>query len=146
MVDDNNNDFIPPPEEIKEILESPKVIAVVGLSDNRMRPSFRIGKFLKAKGYTVIPVNPNYSEVLDLKSYPSLLDIPGKVDIVDIFRKAEAVDNIVDDATKIGAKIIWMQEGVINREAAQKAKDAGLKVVMDRCIYKEYDKHFMRLK
>lgn len=128
---------------MKEILSNYKVVAVVGLSANKMRPSYRIAMFLKARGYEVIPVNPGYDAVLGLKSYGSLLEIPGDVDIVDIFRKPEAVGPIVDDAIKKGAKVVWMQEGVINLEAARKARDAGLTVVMDRCIHKEYSKHIM---
>jgi predicted CoA-binding protein len=130
-------EFVPPPEKIEEILTSCKVVAVVGLSANKMRPSHRIGMFLKARGYEVIPVNPTYETVLGLKSYKSLLDIPKDIDIVDIFRKPEAVGPIVDEAIQKGAKVLWMQEGVINEEAARKARDAGLIVVMDRCIYKE---------
>lgn len=134
--------FVPPDKELKEILNNAKVIAVVGFSDNRDRPSYRIGKFLKKRGFTVIPVNPNYENVLDLKSYPSLLDIPDKIDIVDIFRKPEYVYDIVEDAIKIEAKVVWMQEGVINEKAADRAKEAGLKVVMDVCIYNAYNRLF----
>jgi predicted CoA-binding protein len=119
------------------------VVAIVGLSDNKMRPSHRIGMFLKARGYNVIPVNPAYDTVLGLKSYRSLLDIPGEVDIVDIFRKPEAVGPIVEEAIKKGVKVVWMQEGVINEEAARRARDAGLTVIMDRCMYKEYAKLLM---
>lgn len=143
MAEEEGMEFVPPPEEIKEILKSARVIAVVGLSNDGTRPSNRIGKYLKARGYKVIPVNPNYDSVIDLKSYASLLQIPDVVDIVDIFRKPEAVSEMVDEAIKKRVKVIWMQEGVINEEAALKAKNAGIKVVMDRCIYKEYDKHFM---
>ncbi len=136
-------EFVPPPEKIKEILTSNKVVAIVGLSGNKMRPSYRVGMFLKARGYDIIPVNPAYDTVLDLKSYKSLLDIPGEVDIVDIFRKPEAVGPVVEEAIKKGVKVVWMQEGVINEDAARRAKEAGLTVVMDRCIYKEYSKHIM---
>jgi predicted CoA-binding protein len=135
-----SEEFVPPPEKIKEILTSYKIVAVVGLSDNKMRPSHRVGMFLKARGYDVIPVNPAYDTVLGLKSYRTLLDIPGEVDIVDIFRKPEAVGPIVEEAIKKGAKVVWMQEGVINTEAARRARDAGLVVVMDRCVHKEYVK------
>ncbi|UCF09257.1 MAG: CoA-binding protein [Thermoplasmata archaeon] len=106
-----------------------------------MRPSNRIGKFLKARGYTVIPVNPRYDTILGMKSYKSLLDVPEEIDIVDIFRKPEAVGEVVDEAVKKGVKVVWMQEGVVNTEAAQRAKDAGITVVMDRCIYKAYTKY-----
>lgn len=144
MVQEDGNEFVPSPEEIKEILKEAKVVAIVGLSDDRMRASNRVGKYLKLKGYEIIPVNPKYDTVLGEKSYPNLSEIPDEVDIVDIFRKPEAVSDIVDEAIKKKVKVIWMQEGVINKEAARKAKNAGLKVVMDRCMYKEYDKHFMR--
>ena len=135
------SEFVPPPDVIKGILTKLKVVAVVGLSDNWMRPSNRVGKFLKARGFTVIPVNPGYDTVLGMKSYKSLLDIPGDVDIVDIFRKSEAVGPIVDEAIKKGVKVVWMQEGVINEEAARRAREAGITVVMDRCMYKEYTKN-----
>ena len=138
-----SEEFVPPPEKIKEILTSYKVVAIVGLSDNKMRPSHRIGMFLKARGYEVIPVNPAYETVLGLKSYKSLVEVPKDVDIVDIFRKPEAVGPIVDETIEKGAKVVWLQEGVINIEAARKARDAGLTVVMDRCIYKEYAKLLM---
>jgi predicted CoA-binding protein len=137
------SEFMPSEELLKEILENAKVIAIVGLSENRERPSYRVGRFLKARGYTIIPVNPKYATVFGLKSYPRLSAIPQDVDIVDIFRRGDAVGPIVDEAIEIGAKVIWMQEGVINHEAAKKAKDAGLEVVMDRCIYKTYNKLFL---
>ncbi len=137
------NEFVPPDKVLKEILTKARVIAVVGLSDNKNRASYRIGRFLKARGYKVIPVNPKYDTVFGLKSYSSLLDIPDEVDIVDIFRKPEYVDEIVEDAITIGAKVIWMQEGVINEKAAQAAKESGLEVVMDRCIFKQYSRLFL---
>ena len=138
MTDEYKNEFVPPDEKIKEILKTYRVIAVVGLSNDRMKQSNRVGKFLKAKGYKVIPVNPKYDTVIDLKSYPSLSDVPEEVDIVDIFRKSQAVGPIVDEAIKKGVKVVWMQEGVINEAAAAKARDAGLLVVMDRCMRKEH--------
>ena len=142
MKEQKNSEFVPPPEEIKEILKNSKVVAIVGISDNRERFSNKVGKYLKNKGYNVIPVNPKYDTVLGSKSYSSVLEIPDEVDIVDIFRKPEAVGEVVDEAIKKGVKVLWMQEGVINEDAARKAKDAGIKVVMDRCIYKEHKKHF----
>lgn len=135
-----DSEFVPPDDKIKEIFESNKVIAIVGLSEKGERYSNKVGKFLKARGFTIIPVNPKYETVLGEKSYPSLKDIPEDVDIVDIFRKPEAVGEIVDEAIQKGVKVVWMQEGVINYEAAQKAKDAGIAVVMDRCMYKEYSR------
>jgi predicted CoA-binding protein len=137
------SEFVPSPEGIKEILKSAKVVALVGISDDRTKPSNRVGKFLQSKGYKVIPVNPKHDTIIGEKSYASLLGIPDEVDVVDIFRKPEAVGEIVDEAIKKGVKVVWMQEGVINEEAARKAKNAGIKVVMDRCMYKEYKKHFM---
>lgn len=124
-------------------MKNSKTVAIVGLSDDRTKPSNRVGKFLKLKGYEVIPVNPKFDKVIGLKSYPSLLGITDDVDIVDIFRKSESVGEIVDEAIKKNVKVVWMQEGVINREAAKKAKEAGIAVVMNRCMYKEYNKHFM---
>ena len=144
-MEDEGSEFVPSPEGIKEILKSSKVVALVGISDDRTKSSNRIGKFLQSKGYKVIPVNPKHDTIIGEKSYASLLDIPDKIDVVDIFRKPEAVDEIVDEAIKKGVKVVWMQEGVINEEAARKAKDAGIKVVMDRCMYKEYKKHFAHL-
>jgi predicted CoA-binding protein len=143
MVQEIENEFVPPDEEIKEILKTNKVIAVVGLSNDRKRYSYRVGNFLKARGYKVIPVNPKYETVIGLKSYPSLSDVPEEVDIVDIFRKSEAVGPIVDEAIRKKVNVVWMQEGVKNVDAAFKAQEAGIKVVMDRCMFKEYDRLFM---
>ncbi len=115
-----------------------KTIAVVGLSDNPQRPSFQVAKFLMEKGFRVIPVNPNIDSFLGRKSYASLSEVKEKIDVVEIFRRSEFVEKIVDEAIKINAKSIWMQEGVINNEAAKKAKDAGLNVVMNMCMMKVY--------
>ncbi|MBI4530498.1 MAG: CoA-binding protein [Candidatus Latescibacteria bacterium] len=132
-------------EEIRDILHHAQVIAVVGLSANPERDSHGVARFLMEQGYEVIPVNPNYPEVLGQKSYPSLLDIPLgiRVDVVDIFRRMEAVPEIVDQAIQVGAKVIWMQEGIVHNTAAEKAREAGLKVVMNRCMMKEYRGHFL---
>lgn len=124
----------PPNEQIREILSQSITIAVVGLSTNPSRSSYGVANYLKNKNYRIIPVNPNYPEVLGEKSYPALSDVPEKVDIVDIFRRPEYVPPVVDEAIKIKAKVIWMQSGIVNYPAAQKAKDAGLVVVMDRCL------------
>ena len=140
---DTTNKYVPPQSRMREILKKYKKVAMVGISADQERNSFKVGRFLVKKGYKVIPVNPNYDSVLGEKSYASLLDIPFEIDIVDIFRRPEAAEPIVEEAIKKGAKVVWMQEGVINEEAARKAKEAGLEVVMDRCIYKEYKKHFM---
>lgn len=120
-----------------EILENCRVIAIVGLSSDIEKPSNRVGTYLKEVGYTIIPVNPNEKKIFGEVCYPDLLSVPEKVDLVNIFRKSELID-IVDAAIKIGAKAIWMQEGVINEAAAKKAKDAGLKVVMNKCLKKEH--------
>lgn len=127
-----------PDENIQEVLKKYKTIAVVGLSPNPERPSHYVAKYLKEHGYQVIPVNPDVQEVLGEKSYPDLKAVPIKVDIVDIFRRPESVPPIVEDALKIGAKVVWMQEGIVNKEAAKKAKSAGLTVIMDRCMMKEH--------
>jgi len=126
--------------EIFDILTKYKSIAVVGLSDNPMRPSNQVATYLIKAGYKVYPVNPNHKQILGLTSYPDLKSIPVKIDIVDIFRRPEYVLPIVDDSIEIGAKVVWMQLGVINQEALVKAKSHGLKVVMDRCIKIEHRK------
>ncbi|MBU4076890.1 MAG: CoA-binding protein [Euryarchaeota archaeon] len=115
-----------------------KTIAVVGISDNPERPSNFVAKFMEEHGYKIIPVNPNLTEWEGKKCYPDLLSIPVKVDVVNIFRRPEAVPPIVDEAIAIKAKVVWMQEGIVNEEAAAKAREAGIEVVMDRCMKKEY--------
>ena len=117
-----------------------KNIAIVGLSDKPDRPSYEVGKYLLEKGFKIFPVNPNIDNFLGIKSYKTLSDIKEKIDVVDIFRKSELVEPIVDEAVKIGAKNIWMQEGVVNETAAQKARSAGLTIVMNLCIMKEHKK------
>lgn len=126
----------------KEILESCKTIAVVGLSPNESRPSNHVAAYLQFQGYKIIPVNPAAKSILGETCYPDLLSIPVEVDVVDIFRRSEEVPQIVEDAIKIKARAIWMQEGIINKEAALKAEKAGLKVVMDKCMYKEHARLF----
>jgi predicted CoA-binding protein len=125
--------------EIKSILEKSKTIAIVGASQKPERDSHMIMQFLMRHGYEVIPVNPAFAEIAGKKCYPSLRKIPVHVDIVDIFRKSEDVKPIVDDAIAIKADTIWMQLGVVNEEAAKTASDAGLKVIMNRCIKIEYN-------
>lgn len=125
---------------IRRILSESKVIAIVGLSDNPGRPSYIAAKYLSEHGYTIIPVNPALTGWLGLKAYPDMRSIPEKVDVVDIFRKPETVPEIVDAAIEIGAKVVWMQEGVVNEAAAEKARRAGLLVVMDRCMKKEHER------
>ncbi len=125
---------------IEEILRQNHTVAIVGLSDKPDRPSHMVAKHLKERGYRIIPVNPQTKEMLGEVSYPDLLSIPHPVDVVDIFRRSEDVPPIVDQAIKIGAKVVWMQEGIINEEAAKKAREAGLEVVMDKCMKKEHEK------
>ena len=124
-----NND-----KEMKEILLSAKIVASVGLSSNQEKESYWIVSYLKEQGYKIVPVNPTATEILGEKVYPSLSAIPDKVDVVQVFRKPEDVPPVVEEAIKIGAKVVWMQEGIVNEEAAQKARDAGLQVVMNACM------------
>jgi len=126
---------------IEQILRESKTIAVVGLSNKRMRPSHGVAEYMQRAGYRIIPVNPAETEILGEKAYAKLEDNPDKVDIVDIFRRSEFVGPVVDSAIRIGAKVIWMQEGVEHHDGAAKAREAGLQVVMDRCILKEHRKH-----
>ena len=121
-------------DELRQILATTRTIAVVGLSDKPDRPSHAVVAYLQQQGYRIIPVNPNLAEVLGKKAYPSVRDIPEPVDVVDIFRRAEDVPPIVEDAIAKGAKVVWMQLGIINEVAAARADAAGLKVVMDTCM------------
>ncbi len=123
---------------VAELLRSARTIAVVGLSSKRYRPSYGVTEYMQSAGYRIIPVNPFEKEILGEKAYPELSGVPGRVDIVDIFRRSEFVPEIVETAIRIGARAIWMQEGVVHEEAAAKARAAGLEVVMDRCILKEH--------
>jgi hypothetical protein len=129
-----------PQDELFGILTESKTIAVVGLSPKEDKPSHRVANYLKEAGYRIIPVNPNAAEVLGLKSYPSLLEVPDELDVVQIFRKPEDAAAIVEDAIRKKAKVVWMQEGIINEAAAARAKEAGLRVVMDRCMFKEHSR------
>jgi predicted CoA-binding protein len=123
---------------IPELLKTSRTIAVVGLSSRRFRPSYGVAEYMQRNGYRIIPVNPFVPAVLGEKCYPDLDSIRERVDIVDIFRRAEFVPEIVDAAIRIGARAVWMQEGVVHEEAAAKAAAAGLAVVMDRCILKDH--------
>jgi uncharacterized protein len=124
-----NND-----QMMKDILLSAKTIASVGLSSNPEKESYWIVKYLKDQGYGIIPVNPTADEILDEKAYPDLESVPEKIDVVQVFRKPEDVPPVVDSAIKVGAKAVWMQEGIVHEAAAQKAREAGLQVVMDACM------------
>jgi predicted CoA-binding protein len=122
----------------KEILSFSRVVAVVGLSAKPDRPSYKVASYLKEQGYKIIPVNPAEKQILGELCYPDLASVPELVDVVDVFRRSEEVLPIVEEAIRIGAKAVWMQEGVINKEAAARAREAGLLVVMDKCMRKEY--------
>lgn len=137
----SSESFVPPDAELRELLRRAKTIAVVGLSDNPMRPSHGVALYLHQSGYRIIPVNPNLKELWGLRAYAdlrSLQDLGLAIDIVDVFRRPEDVDPIVDQAIQIGAKAIWFQEGVVNPPAAARAQASGLIVVMDRCARTEH--------
>ena len=133
-------------DPIYELLSRAKAIAVVGLSESPMRPSHGVSAYMQAQGYKIVPVNPQITEALGEKSYPSLLELPlevaKKIDVVDVFRRPEYVDEIVDQAIQLKIPAIWLQEDVINERAAEKAREAGIFVVMDRCILKEHRARF----
>ncbi|HEX5808780.1 MAG TPA: CoA-binding protein [Anaerolineales bacterium] len=124
-----NND-----QMMKDILTSAKTIASVGLSANQEKESYWIAFYLKEQGYRIIPVNPTAGEILGEKAYPDLESVPEPIDVVQVFRRSEDVPPVVDSAIKVGAKVVWMQEGIVNEEAAQKAREAGLQVVMNACM------------
>ena len=136
----------PSADVILEILKKYKTIGVVGLSSNPMRPSFGVTEYMQEAGYRIIPVNPNETEVLGEKSYTRLEEVPEKVDIVNIFRRAEDVPPVVESAIRIGAKVVWMQQGIENEEAAEKARAAGLVVIEDACILVEHRRRARDLK
>ena len=131
-------DSNPASAEIEEILKSATTIAVVGLSDKPERDSYRVASYLKENGYRIIPVNPAREEILGEKCYPDLTSVPEKIDIVDIFRSIDAIPGVVDEAIRVGAKTVWMQLGLSHRESAEKAREAGLRVVQARCIKIEH--------
>ncbi|HJW83048.1 MAG TPA: CoA-binding protein [Anaerolineae bacterium] len=120
--------------QLKRILESTRTIASVGLSSNPDKPSYGVVAYLQSQGYRIIPVNPAASEILGERAYPDLLSIPDAIDVVQLFRRAEDVPPFVEQAIQIGAKVVWMQEGIVNEAAAQQARQAGLQVVMDHCM------------
>ncbi|MGH9944942.1 MAG: CoA-binding protein [Pyrinomonadaceae bacterium] len=126
------------PQDISRILEECRTVAVVGLSSNPSRPSHGVAQYIQRQGYRVIPVNPNETAVLGEKAYQSLSDVPDGIDLVDIFRRSTEAGAAVDEAIRVGAKAVWLQEGVIDRAAAERASSAGLLVVMDRCWLKEH--------
>jgi predicted CoA-binding protein len=125
-------------EIISKMLDETKTIAVVGLSSNPMRPSYSVSRYMQSNGYRIIPVNPNETSVLGETAYATLDEVPDKIDMVDIFRRSEDAGHHVDEAIRLGARSVWLQEEVIDQAAAARALDAGLDVVMDRCILKEH--------
>ena len=129
-------------DQIAELLKRSKTIAVVGLSDNPLRPSHGVSAYMQAQGYRIIPVNPQIAEALGEQAYARLREVPGRIDLVNIFRRSELVEEIVDEAIALKIPAIWMQEGVINEKAAAKARAAGAFVIMDRCILKEHKVRF----
>ncbi len=137
-------EFNPEDEEIKGILENNRTIAVVGLSTNPDKDSHRVARYLKEQGYQIVPVNPKNEEILGQKCYANLKEIPFSVDIVDIFRKIEAIPAVVDEAIATGAKVVWMQLGLAENQSAHKARSAGLQVVMNKCIKIEHSRYFSR--
>ncbi len=128
-------------ERITDLLKKSKTIAVVGLTDSPLRPSYGVSSYMQSQGYRIIPVNPNIEESLGEKAYSSLLDVPEKIDIVNIFRRPNAVPEVVDQAIQLKVPAIWMQEGVVHEAAAEKAREAGIFVVMDRCILKDHRRY-----
>jgi uncharacterized protein len=128
--------------QLRAILTSSKTVACVGVSSNPEKPSFGIFQYLVEAGFHMIPVNPTTPEILGRTAYPDIASIPEKIDVVQIFRKPEDVPPVVEDAIKAGAKVVWMQEGIVNQHAAQRAEAAGLKVVMNRCMMKTHQRLF----
>ncbi|WP_298600367.1 CoA-binding protein [Zoogloea sp.] len=128
----------PTPDQIRSLLREVKTIAVVGLSPRAERPSYRVSRAMQGFGYRIVPVRPAVAEVLGEKAYARLSDIPFTVDLVDVFRNADEVGPIVDECIALGVKRLWLQDGVVNEEAAEKARAAGITVVMDRCVWRDY--------
>lgn len=133
---------LPPIQQIKAILQNSTTIAVVGLSPKPVRPSYQVAQYMLQAGYTIIPVNPGHSEILDQPCYPDLLSVPHEIDIVNIFRRSDTVLPVVRDAIAVKAKAIWMQEDVINEDAAKLAEAEGIPVIMDRCIKIDHQQYF----
>ena len=133
---------LPQTDPITELLKKSKTIAVVGLSNSPLRPSHGVAAYMQTQGYRIIPVNPEIDEALGEKSYASLAEVPGKIDIINIFRRPDAVEQIVDQAIARKVPAVWMQETVVNEKAAEKARNAGIFVIMDRCILKEHRDRF----
>lgn len=133
---------MPTADPIRDLLERSKSIAVVGLSNSPLRPSHGVSAYMQAHGYRIIPVNPNIRGALGEKSYPSLVEVPERIDIVNVFRRSEFLEEVIDQAIQLKVPAVWMQEGVINQQAAEKARKAGILVLMDLCILKEHRARF----
>ena len=131
----------PTVEERCALLKRVKTIAVVGLSPNPARPSYGVAKALQGFGYRIIPVHPAAKEILGARAYTRLADVPQPIDLVDVFRRAEHIDGVVEDCLRLGLKYLWIQEGIVNEAAALKARQGGMLVVMDRCIYRDYRRY-----
>jgi uncharacterized protein len=129
-------------DQIGDLLKQAKTIAVVGLSSSPLRPSYGVAAYMQSQGYRIIPVNPTIKGALGEKAYASLSDVPEKIDVVDVFRRSEFVPDVIDEALKLKVPAIWLQEGVIHERAAEKARKAGVFLVMDLCILKEHRKRF----
>jgi uncharacterized protein len=129
-------------DEIGELLKRTRTIAVVGLSDSPLRPSYGVSAYMQSHGYRIVPVNPSIKGALGEKAVASLAEVPEKIDMVDVFRRSEFVPDVVDEAIRLNVPAIWLQEGVIHEEAAEKARKAGIFVVMDKCILKEHRARF----
>ena len=129
-------------DEIGEVLKRTRTIAVVGLSDSPLRPSYGVSAYMQSHGYRIVPVNPSIKGALGEKAVASLAEVPDKIDMVDVFRRSEFVPDVVDEAIRLNVPAIWLQEGVIHEEAAEKARKAGIFVVMDKCILKEHRRRF----
>ncbi len=129
-------------DPITDLLKKAKTIAVVGLSDSPFRASHGVSAYMQSQGYKIVPVNPTIESALGEDSYPSLLEVKEKIDIVDVFRRPEFVPEVVDQAIALKVPVIWMQEGVVHEAAAKKAREAGITVIMDKCILKEHRKRF----
>lgn len=128
----------PTPDQIRSLLQEVRTIAVVGLSPRPERPSNRVARALQRFGYRIVPVRPAVAEILGEKAWPSLSEVPVAVDLVDVFRAGDRIDPIVDECIALGLKRLWLQDGVINEAAARRARDAGITVVMDRCVWRDY--------
>ena len=131
---------VPGDEELRSILGDSRTVAVVGLSSKTWRPSHGVAAYLQAKGYRIIPVNPNETEVLGERAHPTLLDVPERIDAVDVFRRADATPAVAEQAVRVGAHVLWLQEGIVNEEAARIAEAGGLEVVMGVCIMREHER------